>query len=121
MSTFSIVSYPDIADLTDRQITIMDDVMMEGAAESIYQVEQKPYNTGNKVNYDEFDSSKYARRKDEGGDAEYADFTFGYNKTLTIETIALHVKITAEARKMKKYSNIANKIYEAANQCPKRI
>ena len=80
-----------------------------------------PANTGNTREFSEIDAQEYARRKNEGDQAQRAQVQQGYSKTMTKYRVALDIGITYEMRTENKYPEVIRKLTGSGRQVANRM
>lgn len=86
----------------------------------IFKVVSIGQGTGNTRDFSEIDVEEYAKRKDEGDEAQRANIQQGYSKTMTQYRVALDVGITYEMRTQNKYPEVVAKLTGLGRQVANR-
>ena len=87
----------------------------------LYQIVPIAKNSGNTREFSEIDGEEYAKRKDEGDDAQRAQVQQGYTKIMTKYRVALDIGITYEMRTENKYPEIVSTLTGLGRQVAQRL
>ena len=89
---------------------VKDDLPTPARDSGLFRIMPIPENTGNTRDFTEIDLQEYARRKNEGEQAQRAKVQQGYNVTMRKYRIALDIGITYEMRKENKYPEVISRL-----------
>lgn len=99
----------------------MEEVSMDAKNSGIFRVTSIPKNTGNTREFSEMDLNEYAKRKDQGDNAQRARVQQGYTKTMTKYRVANELPITKEMRDENKYPEVVAQLTSLSSQIYKRM
>jgi len=87
----------------------------------LYQIVSIPKNSGNTREFSEIDTEEYAKKKDQGDEAQRAQVQQGYSKIMTKYRVALDIGITYEMRTENKYPEIVSTLKGLGKQVAQRM
>lgn len=118
----SLLNFSEFADTVKRRWLEGADLVQDlDKVKSLYMTENVPNGTGDRRIYDEIDGETFARRKDEGADAQKTGVIKGYSKTMYNYRYAAEIDITYEARTYGKNQEILRKLTSLATFIPQRM
>lgn len=88
----------------------LDSIPMVARESGMFRIEMIPDNTGSTKEYSEIDLEEYAKKKNEGDQAQRARVQQGYSKTGTLYRVALDIGITYEMRHWNKYGEVVARL-----------
>ena len=119
LSTISLADFVKLASVIwSKAFASVEQTMRGSGLVKEYPI---PANSGNTREFSEIDAEEYAKRKDEGNQAERAKVQQGYSKTMSKYRVAMDIGITYEMRTENKYPEVTARLTNLATQVAKRM
>lgn len=114
------VTFPELTDLVDRNFKTVGGLIVP-TAKQLFLTDSMGQGEGELKLLQEYDTTTYAKAKQQGVDAKRASFGIGYLITIRAKRIGIESEITWEMRRYNKKQEVMNAITSLPYFCPQRI
>lgn len=114
------VTFPELTDLVNRKFISVGGLIVP-VAKSLFITDTMGAGEGELKLLQEYDTTTYAKAKNQGADAKRASFGIGYYITIKAKRIGMESEITWEMRRYNKKQEVLAAITSLAYFCPQRV